>query len=174
MSTPARPRRRGHLLLTVLLSSLTGLVLTGPAVAQASPAARAATAGNAATLSHGGARPDLNGERVKAPGRPEIYLIDRGRRRWIPDPQTYGNLFRDWQGIHESRSYLDIPTSTPISHGAYLAKDDGSPAVYLVDNGHRRWVTSPAAMDKYYFSWDQVRVVPDGTLDGIPAGFPIH
>ena len=46
-----------------------------------------------------GPRPDLDGLRVQMPNRPEIYLIDQGYRRWIPDPATYNNLFRDWNGI---------------------------------------------------------------------------
>src|SRR5262249_26247406 len=44
-------------------------------------------------------RPDLNGLRVKLPNRPEIYLIDRGYRRWIPNPATYNNPLRHWNGI---------------------------------------------------------------------------
>ncbi len=34
-------------------------------------------------------RPDLNGYRLKYPGAPEIYLVDQGYRRRVPDPTTY-------------------------------------------------------------------------------------
>ena len=32
--------------------------------------------------------------------------------------------------------------------------------MYLISNGVKRWVTSPAAMDKYYFAWNRVYGVP--------------
>jgi hypothetical protein len=118
-------------------------------------------------------RPDLNGLRVKLPNRPEIYLIDRGYRRWIPNPATYNNLFRDWNGIVTDISITDIPLSTQITSGAVLARGDGTAPVYLIDNGVKRWVTSPAAMDKYYFAWNRVYVVPPVLVNFIPNGASI-
>jgi hypothetical protein len=40
-------------------------------------------------------RPDLNGLRMQTPGKPEVYLIDDGCKRHIPNEKTYNNLFRD-------------------------------------------------------------------------------
>lgn len=119
-------------------------------------------------------RPDLNGLRVKLPGRPEIYLIDQGYRRWIPNPATFNNLFRNWNGIVEEISITSIPTSQNISSGAILARAYGTAPVYLVDQGLKRWITSPAAMDRYNFSWERVYEVPSILLNSIPSGANIN
>jgi len=115
-------------------------------------------------------RPDLNGLRVKLPNQPAIYLIDQGYRRWIPNPATYNNLFRDWNGIITDIGINDIPLATQITSGAILARGDGTAPVYLIDAGVKRWVTSPAAMDKYYFAWNRVYVVPPVLVNFIPNG----
>jgi hypothetical protein len=118
-------------------------------------------------------RPDLNGLRVKSPTEAKIYLIDGGCRRWIPNPETYNNLFRDWNGVVIDIDINEIPEAAPISEGAILSKGSNSPAVFLVDRGIKRWVTSPAAMDKYYFNWGRVYVVPQVLVDSIPTGSSI-
>lgn len=117
-----------------------------------------------------GPRPDLNGYRVVLPAGGAVYLIDEGYRRWIPDPETYNNLFRNWDGIVRDINIVDIPEASPLSHGAVLAVPVGGGAVYLVSNGQKRWITSPAAMDKYWFNWDRIRETPQAILDGIPEG----
>jgi hypothetical protein len=118
-------------------------------------------------------RTDLNGLRVKLPNRPEIYLVDRGYRRWIPNPFTYNNLFRDWNGIVVDINITDISLGASFTSGAVLVRPDGSAPVYLVDNGVKRWITSPAAMDKYHFNWGRVYVIPPVVVNSIPTADPI-
>jgi hypothetical protein len=57
-----------------------------------------------------------------------------------------------------------------LTSGAYLATPPGGGPVYLVSNGQKRWVTSPAVMDKFYFNWSQIRTVAQSTLDALPNG----
>ncbi len=118
-------------------------------------------------------RPDLNGLRVKSPASDAIYLIDEGYLRWIPNPKTYNNLFRDWNGIIVDIDIHDIPKSDPISDGAILARPSNETPVYLIDNFMKRHITSNAVMDKYYFDWDRVYAVPRILLDFIPTGLSI-
>src|SRR5580704_9916094 len=103
-------------------------------------------------------RPDLNGLRVQEPGHPEIYLIDEGRKRHIPDPPTFDALFRNWDGINQDLHIDEIDTGFPISSGAVLALGKADPSVYLVDRGVKRHVTSPPVMDKYNFRWPATRI----------------
>lgn len=118
-----------------------------------------------------GPRPDLAGLRVKLPTQPQIYLIDPdGYRRWIPNPVTYNNLFRDWNNVVVDIAINEIPESSALTDGAILARADGAAPVYLISNGIKRWITSPAAMDKYYFSWDRVYVLPHVMVDFIVTG----
>jgi hypothetical protein len=116
-------------------------------------------------------RPDLAGLRVKLPNRPEIYLIDPdGYRRWIPNPETYNNLFRDWNGVVTDINIDQIALGSPLTDGAVLARAVNSAPVYIVSNGMKRWITSPAVMDKYSFNWSRVYTVPHVLVDFIPHG----
>jgi hypothetical protein len=120
----------------------------------------------------GAPRPEFNGLRIKVPGQPEIYLVEEGYRRWIPNPTTYNNLIRDWNGIREDAGVADIPRGVDIAPGAVLAKGSTAPS-YFVDTLVKRWITSPSTMDKYYFNWNRIVVVPDILLQNIPSGYSI-
>ncbi len=119
-------------------------------------------------------RPDLAGKRLQGLNDPAVYLVDdNGSRRWIPNPPTYGNLFRDWNGIEEVIDINDIDRGPDISDGAILAKNPNLAPVYLVDNGQKRWITSPAVMDKFYFSWNTIQSVPNIVLSFVSSGSDI-
>jgi len=115
-------------------------------------------------------RPDLNGLRIKSPSSGSIYLIDEGRIRGIPSGQTYNNLFRDWKGIVSDINMNSIASGPSLSEGAILAKSHNHAGVYLIDNGMKRGISSHQAMDKYHFSWEQIRSVDQILLDIIPNG----
>ncbi|MFC5475393.1 hypothetical protein [Paraherbaspirillum soli] len=115
-------------------------------------------------------RKDLDGLRVQLPGNPAVYLVDAGRKRHIPDPATYNNLFRDWNGILQDIAINEIDTGTPISVGAVLAQGFGDPAVYLIDNGIKRHIGSPATMDRYNFAWDKIQHVAPILISSIETG----
>lgn len=118
-------------------------------------------------------RKDLDGLRMQLPGDPAIYLIDAGKKRHIPDPPTYNNLFRDWNGIVPDVDINEIDTGTPISSGAVLAQAHGDAAVYLIDNGLKRHIGSPATMDRYHFAWNNIQHVAPITIASIPTGTAI-
>jgi hypothetical protein len=115
-------------------------------------------------------RPDLDGYRMKGPGDPKIYLVDQGYRRLIPDPTTYNNQFRDWNGIVSDPLIFDVPEGRQFASGTVLARGSGTPQVYLVEPGSARFIANPHTMDVYYFSWPRIYVVPEVLLLGIPSG----
>ena len=51
-----------------------------------------------------------------------------------------------------------------------LRKEDSKPKVYLIENGTKRWITSPQMLAALGKSWADVRAVPDGGLASIPDG----
>jgi len=118
----------------------------------------------------GGPRPRLNGIRVTLPGPSTVWLIDRGYKRAIPNSETYNNLFRDWKGIVVDIDVDDIPSGPDISNGAVLATVHGPGTVFLIDNGRKRGIASPAAMNKYHFAWNRIYRVPRILLASIPDG----
>jgi hypothetical protein len=116
-------------------------------------------------------RPDLSGLRLIAPNGGAIYLVDpHGYLRLIPDPTTYYNLFRDLNGIVTDVDLINIAMGPPLTSGALLAQGVGTLAIYLVSNGSKQLVTSPAAMDKYYFNYNTVAHVPYILVEYIPSG----
>jgi hypothetical protein len=146
------------------------LAVPGPAEAAARGSATgAATAGSAVHFLR--PRPDLAGLRVQSPNTAPIYLIDpEGYRRWIPNPATYDSLFRNWNGVAVDLGTNLIASRPALDDGAFLARAPGTAPVYLVSNGVKRWVVSPATMDKYWFDWSKVRDVPAPALNSIPTG----
>lgn len=116
-------------------------------------------------------RPDLAGLRVKFPANPAIYLIDpSGIRRWIPNPETYNNLFRDWNGVIIDIDIGEITEGPSLTNGAFLARAINAAPVYLISNGEKRWITSPAVMERYHFDWNRIQLVSQILLDSVPNG----
>jgi hypothetical protein len=116
-------------------------------------------------------RPDLAGLRVALPlGRSGVYLIDpQGYKRGIPDPTTYNNLFRDWNNIVTSIDITMISDGPGFAPGSILITAPGS-GVYLLDNGIKKGISSPAVMDKYYFNWGRIVTLPPIVLTDLPSG----
>lgn len=115
-------------------------------------------------------RPDLSGLRLTPLKGGPVYLVNpEGYLQLIPNPQTYNNLFRDWNNVIKE-DLINIAMGAPLTDGAVLAKADNSDAVYIVTNGVKRWVTGPGSMDKYYFKWEAILTVPHVLVDFIPTG----
>jgi hypothetical protein len=54
--------------------------------------------------------------------------------------------------------------------GGTLVRERTSFAVYLMDDGHRHWISSPPVFAAAGYTWEQVRVVANGALAAIPRG----
>jgi hypothetical protein len=116
-------------------------------------------------------RPDLAGLRIALPeGRSGVYLIaPDGYKRGVPDPTTYNNLFRDWNGIVTSIDITQISDGPGLASGTILIDAPGY-GVFILDNGVRKGISSPAIMDKYYFNWGRIVTRPAIVMNAIPAG----
>lgn len=123
-------------------------------------------------------REDLNGLRIRLPGTSPIYLVDMGKKRHIPNPVVYNELFSTWDGVIEDLDVDEVETADPIPETAILFRLVESPKVYLLDGkpGHytKRHIVNPAVMDHYRFNWNRIHVwnVPLDVLN-IPDGPPI-
>ncbi|MGW2188495.1 hypothetical protein [Streptomyces sp. NPDC001719] len=155
------------------------LTLVPLAVLTAVPAAQAVGSGSGTAAVHDSGNqasrphPELNGRRLKGFDSPAIYLILDGKRRWIPNPNTYNNLFRGWDGVQSVVDINSIDDGGQLSDGAILGKSPNAPEVYLISNGLKRWITSPAAMDKYDFAWNKIVNLSPVAIGAIPNGAPI-
>ncbi len=60
-------------------------------------------------------RNDLNGLRVQLPGQAAIYLMDKGKKRHIPNPQVYNELFKSWDGVVQEQLMSGLRLGVPQS-----------------------------------------------------------
>jgi len=113
---------------------------------------------------------------MKSPGFPDVYLIDQGLRRKIPNPTTMNNLFQDWSSIVETADTDTIRLSFEIDDGAVLfendeeAKVNGFRTVYLIDRGTKRPIRSKEIFAKYNFNAKAVQTFPKLLVDSIETG----
>lgn len=112
------------------------------------------------------------GALLKEASDPRVYLIFGGAKFWIPSEHAFAALGLSWPSVRVvqdgSLAYIaDIPGD------GTLLKELSSDPVYVVINGLRHWITSPGDFDAHGFSWDKLRVIPDGALIAIPDGGPL-
>jgi hypothetical protein len=144
------------------------------------PAIRLDQAGDVAGCAGYGAQesrkphPEIAGQRVRIPGTIPIYLIDRnGYRRCVPFPLTFLNLFGDcttFSGIMVAEDVADIAEGFPLDERAILVRGATSEAIYLMDRGTKKLISSSQVMSKYGFDERSVICVPQVLIDSIPAG----
>jgi hypothetical protein len=87
-----------------------------------------------------------------------------GQQFVTPDPKVFVRIASiDAAAITATLRIWDLPEGC-------LRKEDSKPKVYLIENGAKRWVTSPNALFALGKTWADVRSVPDGALAGVPDG----
>jgi hypothetical protein len=113
-------------------------------------------------------RPDLAGQQFSNP-EGKVYMINpEGIAQFIPDPDTYMNLFGEWRDIQPN----DLSTfvlGADITTQAILARSTTEDWVYIVTNDAKRRVPTMDVMDKYAFG-GPVFSVPPVLLDYIANG----
>ncbi|WP_412024307.1 hypothetical protein [Burkholderia cepacia] len=112
-----------------------------------------------------------DGIRVRSHQSTNLYLVVNGVLHYIPNPDTYFNLFPSWEGIFID-DYLTthIPKSIPLSVGASLIRGDSSPLRYLLTNGEKRAIPDDIIFKKFDFDPSKVKVIPDSVVESLPTG----
>jgi hypothetical protein len=114
--------------------------------------------------------PQLNGLLLQLPGNPKVYLVLNAFRCWVPDPATFNNLFVAGATITPDINIGVVSEGPALSSGAVLAKSTDSDRVYLVSNGVKMWIPSPAIFTRYQFNSAKVQVVAPILINSIPNG----
>jgi hypothetical protein len=87
-----------------------------------------------------------------------------GQQFTTPDPKVFMQVMSIDQTAGTATVRIwDLPEGS-------LRKEDSKPHVYLIENGTKRWVTSPQVLEALGKTWADVRVIPDGALNSIPSG----
>jgi hypothetical protein len=104
----------------------------------------------------------------------KIYVMRGGLKRHIPNPVTFrAERFRSGNVNHIADSALAaIPAGKRLLDAladGNLLKGSGG-AVYVMEDGKRRHVTSLGVMSDCGYGWDAVRKISDRLINGIAEG----
>jgi hypothetical protein len=100
----------------------------------------------------------------------EIYVLQDYKLRWISSPEALQRYF-DVNSISTVEDgFLDqFGRGEPIRR---LVRCQGSPTVYALENGRKRWVKEPPPTNQAG-AWDRIELVSCNTLRDLPAGLPV-
>ena len=85
--------------------------------------------------------PKLDGQIFYVPGRPEIYWIDNGFARHIPDEATYHGVFGGSPNKQANSALLtDVALGVPLAGGTALVRAGNDAKIYFVEGKTKRWI----------------------------------
>lgn len=125
-----------------------------------------------------------NGSIIKKKTSPKVYYIENFQKRAIESPALFESHGFDWKNlIIASDSDVDniknydneFAKDNTFVDGPPLKFRDGSllsnrGGVYIISNGMRRPIVSPAAFLRLGFKWNNVRAISDAELNLHPLG----
>jgi hypothetical protein len=125
-----------------------------------------------------GCRPTMPTSHLPAvQGRgPDVFVIDGGKRYWIPNTSTFFALRIDPADVRviSDRDLYDLPSggALPEAHDGLLLVGSG-PEIYLYEGGARHLVPDEWTFEARGLHREEVRRVPDEVLSAFPEGAPI-
>jgi hypothetical protein len=120
------------------------------------------------------APPHPNGVLVKTASKPEVYLLENGQKRLIPNPSVFVSRF-NWSEVFMVSNYeMDsYPQGSNLGYpDGRLLKGSGSP-VYVISNDQKRFITSPRVFVGLGYKWETVISVLDSELSYYSDGSDI-
>ena len=113
----------------------------------------------------------LNGSIIKKKTNPKVYYIENFKKRPIESPAIVESRGLNWKNlIIASEADVDqIPNGENLKFrdGSLLSNRGG---VYIISNGLRRPIVSPAAFLRLGFKWNNIKAVSDAELNLHPLG----
>ncbi len=110
-----------------------------------------------------------NGLVVKEAGDAEIYVYQNERFRWISSLDAFEHYGFTWGDVHVVEDgFLDDFEIGPPIH--VLLKCAGSPHIYRLENGFKRWIVDIETFEAEGHVWEDVRFVSCEYLRSLPDG----
>ena len=115
-----------------------------------------------------------NSELHSSPRTMQCTVEAKGVKRWITNPTVLASwgfvLFTDRAKVDDA-VIESLPENAQVDAGPELARgDDESPAVYVIDQGFKRHIPSPAVAAAWHFDLGAAEKIPIATLDAMPSG----
>jgi len=102
----------------------------------------------------------------------EIYVLEDDKLRWISSLDAFEFFGYRWDQVHvRDDSFLEqFEKGRPIH---VLLKCEGSPHIYALENGQKRWIKDPPTFDTEGYVWEDIKFVSCDYLRDLPDGPPI-
>ncbi len=103
---------------------------------------------------------------------PEIYVLEDYKIRWISSLEAFEFFDYRWEQVHiVDDSFLEEFEKGRPMH--VLLKCQGSPHIYALENGQKRWIKDIPTFEAEGYAWDDVKMVHCSYLRNLPDGLPI-
>jgi hypothetical protein len=101
----------------------------------------------------------------------EVYVLQDYKLRWISSPEALQRYFDVASISTVEDGFLEqFGRGQPIRR---LVRCQGSPTVYALENGRKRWVKDPPPTNQAG-AWDRIELVSCDTLRDLPTGLPVE
>ena len=102
----------------------------------------------------------------------EIYVLEDNKLRWISSLEAFEFFNYRWDQVHVvDDGFLEqFEKGRPIH---VLLKCEGSPHIYALENGQKRWIKDISTFEAEGYVWGDVKLVTCDYLRGLPDGPPI-
>jgi hypothetical protein len=103
---------------------------------------------------------------------PDIYVLENNKLRWISSLDAFEFFGYRWDQVHVvDDSFLEqFEKGRPIH---VLLKCEGSPHIYALENGQKRWIKDIPTFEAEGYVWGDVKLVFCDYLRDLPDGPPI-
>jgi len=100
---------------------------------------------------------------------PDIYVLEDNKLRWISSLQAFEFFGYRWEQVHiVDDSFLEqFEKGRPIH---VLLKWQGSPHIYALENGQKRWIKDIPTFEAEGYVWEDVKFVSCNYLRSLPDG----
>jgi hypothetical protein len=110
-----------------------------------------------------------NGLVVKESSSPDIYVYRDGAFHWITSLDAFDYFGYRWPEVHivEPGFLSQFDKGSPIY---VLLKCDGSPNIYRLESGRKRWIVDIPTFEAQGYVWEDVKFMPCTYLHNLPDG----
>lgn len=101
----------------------------------------------------------------------KIYVLENNEKRWITTLDAFEWYGYRWEQVRQVEDdFLDqFPDGRPIY---LLLKCEGSPHIYALEDGKKRWIKDIPTFESLGFVWDDIRFESCTQLRRRPDGVP--
>ena len=102
----------------------------------------------------------------------DIYVLEDDKLRWISSLEAFEFFGYRWDQVHviEDGFLEQFEKGHPIH---ILLKCTGSPHIYALENGQKRWIKDIPTFEVEGYVWEDLKSVSCDYLRGLPDGPPI-